>query len=44
MRQEKAGTPGEATAYSHRAGHVRYTDEHGRTGSVWVWAAAIACC
>jgi hypothetical protein len=32
---------GEATAYSPRAGHVKYFDEHGREGFAWVWASAI---
>lgn len=32
---------GEATAYTPRAGHIRFHDEDGRTGSVWVWANAI---
>lgn len=32
---------GRATAYTPISGHVVYTDEHGREGSVWAWASAI---
>lgn len=33
---------GVANAYTRSAGHVRYTDEHGRHGACWVWAGAIS--
>lgn len=32
---------GRARAYSPTAGKIEFTDRHGRTGDVWVWAAAI---
>ena len=32
---------GRATAYTSTAGHIAYTDEHGRESNVWVWASAI---
>lgn len=33
---------GVANAYTRLAGHVRYADEHGRTGACWTWAGAIS--
>jgi hypothetical protein len=32
---------GEAAAWSPKAVHVRYFDQHGREGFVWVWASAV---
>ncbi len=32
---------GEAVAWTPRVVHVRYLDEHGRQGFVWVWASAV---
>lgn len=32
---------GKAVAYTAIAGRVGYTEEHGRVGSVWTWAAGI---
>lgn len=31
----------EATAWTARAVHIRYRDEHDREGSAWVWASAV---
>ena len=31
----------EATAWTPRAGHVTYRDEHDREDNIWVWAPAI---
>jgi hypothetical protein len=33
---------GEAVAWTARAVHVHYLDEHGREGWVWVWASAVS--
>lgn len=32
---------GVAIAWTPRAVHVRYFDQHGREGFVWVWASAV---
>jgi hypothetical protein len=32
---------GEAVAWTARTVHVRYFDENGREGFVWVWASAV---
>lgn len=32
---------GEAVAWTPRVVQVRYFDEHGREGFVWVWASAV---
>lgn len=40
-RQGPTRLEAEATAWTPRAGHVRYHDQHGREGNAWVWANAI---
>lgn len=30
-----------ATGWTARAGRIEYTDEHGRSETIWVWANAI---
>jgi hypothetical protein len=34
---------GTANAYTAKAAHVEYLDEHGRTGHAWVWASCVEC-
>lgn len=40
-RQGPTRLEAEAIAWTQRAGHLRYRDQHGREGNVWVWANAI---
>lgn len=32
---------GTANAYTAKAVHVEYVEEHGRTGHAWVWAGCV---
>ncbi len=42
--QTRAGhhlVEGVAVAWTPKAAHIRYVDEHGREGYAWVWANAV---
>lgn len=40
-RQGWTQLDGQADAWTSLAAHVLYEDEHGRVGTVWVWANAV---
>ena len=40
-RQGHSCVGGVAVAWTPRAVRVRYVDDHGREGFVWVWASAV---